>query len=234
MKESGIVVKRILVQKIANHGAWLQWALVVVALLTLATNAQERRKTNSPSEHDNQILGVRIGMNVSDALKAVFEHTATMPAPQKPDALRKEDKNSADIRVIYKNLKEGEIQIVFAGGNTGVVREVMLTYAKHPTVSDLHLPLTGSISASGDVLNSGLNSGERFDDRYTIGFTSDRKTERYWWRDEQLKDGYSLRIAFVSGDLKSGGAMAESIITRKLVTVKPGDEQRFWKAVKPK
>ena len=217
-------------------------ALFAIALCAPTFFAQEKSQdasqakpqTGALSEHEDQILGVRPGMSVPDALKAVFEHTATDPAPQRPDGLKDEGKDKKDIRVVYKNLKEGELQIVFAGGRSGFVREVTLTYAKQPTVSDLRLPQSGSIAASGNVLDSALNSGERYDNRYTIGFTDNRKTERFWWRDEPGKEGYSIRVGFVSGKLNSGGAMADSVIVRKVLMVKPGEEEKFWKVVGPK
>lgn len=227
--------------KVATR-ARLSFALLALALAPTAVYAQDTRqlpaqaKTQAVAqdEHDVQILGVRVGMSVPDALKAVYEHTATVPAPARPDALKEEGKDKKDIRVVYKNLKEGELQIVFAGGKTGFVREATLIYAKQPAMSDLHLPQTGSIASSGNVLDSQLNSGVKIDDRYAVGFTDDRKTERFWWRDEPRKEGYSVRIGFVSGKLNSGGAMAESVITRKVLLVKPGDEAKFWKAVAPK
>jgi hypothetical protein len=225
--------RKTLARKVAAFCTRLSLALAVVALVASAAVAQEKPQAAS-SEHDDQILGVRIGMSVPDALKAVYEHTATEPAPARPDALKEEGKDKKDIRVVYKNLKEGELQIVFAGGKAGFVREMTLVYAKQPAVSDLRLPLTTSIEASGNVLDSALNSGTKIDDRYSVGFTDDRKTERFWWRDEPHKDGYAVRIGFVSGKLNSGGAMAENVITRKVLLVKPGDEGKFWKAVAPK
>ncbi|MBC7930921.1 MAG: hypothetical protein H7Z38_10210 [Rubrivivax sp.] len=229
---------RALARKVAPRARFIA-ALFAVALCAPTAFAQAKpqdeaqAKPGAQSEHDTHILGVRPGMSVPDALKAVFEHTATAPAPQRPDGLKEEGKEKKDIRVVYKNLKEGELQIVFAGGKSGFVREVTLTYAKQPTVSDLRLPQTGSIASSGNVLDSALNSGERYDNRYTIGFTDNRKTERFWWRDEQAKEGYSIRIGFVSGKLSSGGAMADSVIVRKVLMVKPGEEAKFWKAVEP-
>jgi hypothetical protein len=211
------------------------FAIALCAPIAFAQDApQAKPQTGALAEHEDQILGVRPGMSVPDALKAVFEHTATDPAPQRPDGLKEEGKDKKDVRVVYKNLKEGELQIVFAGGRNGFAREITLTYSKQPTISDLRLPQTGSIASSGNVLDSALNSGERYDNRYTIGFTDNRKTERFWWRDEQGKEGYSIRIGFVSGKLNSGGAMADSVIVRKVLMVKPGEESKFWKAVEPK
>src|SRR3954447_8462879 len=132
---------------------------MVATLFAVSLAAAPVAQQKTASEHDASILGVRVGMTVPEALQAVFEHTATAPAPQRPDALREEGKDKKDIRVVYKNLKEGELQIVFAGGRAGFVREVTLNYAKQPSMSDLYLPSTTSIEKSGDVLNSQLNSG---------------------------------------------------------------------------
>ena len=191
-----------------------------------------RQKPEGP--HDASILGVRVGMTVPEALQAVFEHTSTNPAPQRPDALREEGKDKKDIRVLYKSLKEGELQIVFAGGRNGFVKEVSLNYSKQPSMSDLYLPSTTSIERSGDVLNSQLNSGVKIDDRYSVGFTDDRKTERFWWRDEREPAGYEVRVGFISGKVSVSGAIGDRIIVRKVVMVKPGDEEKFWKSVSTK
>ena len=43
-----------------------------------------------------------------------------------------------------------------------------------------------------------------------------------------------MRVGFVSGDLRRGGANAGSVVTRKVVMVKPGDEEKFWKSVSAK
>jgi hypothetical protein len=198
--------------------------------LVAATHAQQK----PASEHDAEILGVRVGMTVPEALQAVYEHTATTPPPQKPDALREEGKDKKDVRVVYKSLKEGELQIVFAGGRNGFVREVSLNYSKQLSMSDLYLPSTTSIENSGDVLNSQLNSGVKIDDRYAVGFTDDRKTARFWWRDERTPAGYEVRVGFISGKISASGALADRMIVRKDVMVKPGDDEKFWKAVSSK
>ena len=214
----------------------LTCALMLAALCSAAPAAQQK----PANEHDAAILGVRVGMTVPEALQAVYEHTATTPPPQKPDALREEGKDKKDVRVIYKNLKEGELQIVFAGGRNGFVREVSLNYSKQPTMDDLNLQPTGSITAvadrGGEAYGDTLNAGKKYDDRYSIGFTDERKTERYWWRDEHAQGAYDVRVGFVSEKLtgKGEGAMAGKTIARKVVMVKPGDEEKFWKAVSPK
>lgn len=198
--------------------------------------AQAGQQEGAHAEHGEHILGVRVGMSVPEALKAVFENTATDPAPPRPDALKDEGKDKKDVRVVYKNLKEGELHIVFAGGRGGFVREVTLAYAKQPTMSDLKLPPTGSINATtirADVYDSILNQGQQYDTRYSVGFTDDRKTERFWWREARTPAGYDVRVGFVSGKLtgSGSGAMSAKLITRKVLMVKPGDESKFTKAV---
>lgn len=213
-------------------------ATAVAAQDKTAGGAQAKPQATAQGEHDDEILGVRVGMSVSDALRAVYEHTATEHAPARPDALKEEGKDKKDIRVVYKNLKEGELQIVFAGGKTGLVREATLIYAKQPTMSDLHLPPTGSIdvmTVRNDALDSTLNIGQVYDTRYSVGYTDDRKTERYWWRDERQAGGYEVRVGFISKKITGmgSGQVDDRILARKVVMVKPGDEQKFLKNVAP-
>ena len=214
--------------------------LSLAALFAVSLAAAPSAQQKAVGEHDTSVVGVRVGMTVPEALQAVYEHTATTPAPQKPDALREEGKDKKDIRIVYKSLKEGELQIVFAGGRNGFVREVTLNYSKQPTMDDLNLQPTGSITAvadrGGEAYGDSLNAGKKYDDRYSIGFTDDRKTERYWWRDERAAAGYEVRVGFVSDKLtgKGAGAMAGKVIARKIVMVKPGDEDKFWKSVSSK
>ena len=233
-------MKGTLALKLGAQSARLRVALMVVALIASVANAQDRpQPAAAPSEHDDQILGVRVGMSVPEALQAVYEHTATNPAPLKPDALKEEGKEKKDVRVVYKSLKEGELQIVFAGGKTGFVRAVTLNYTKQPTMTDLNLPPTGSIdvmTVRNDAYANVLNEGQIYDTRYSVGFTDDRKNERYWWRDERRPEAYEVRVGFISKKITGQGlgAVDDRIIARKVVMVKPGDEERFWKAVAPK
>ncbi|HYH86704.1 MAG TPA: hypothetical protein VEX60_14730 [Pyrinomonadaceae bacterium] len=236
---------RALAKKFASR-ARLIAALFAVALYAPVAFAQEKTQdapqakpqTGALGEHKDQILGVRIGMSVPEALKAVFEHTATSPAPQKPDALKEEGKDKKDIRIAYKNLNEGELQIVFAGGKQGLVREITLVYAKQPTMSDLKLPPTGSINVRttrNDFLDNVINEGQVYDTRYSVGFTDDQKTERYWWRDERTPGGYEVRIGFISKKIKAknSGQVDDRILARKVIMVKPGDEKKFTDIVAP-
>ena len=170
-------------------------------------------------EHDAEILGVKMGMDVQTALQAVFANANRQAGQEKPDAQRKEGKDGKDIRVLYKNLPQGDLQIVFAEGK--VIKEIALRYALNQTIENLRLPSNGG---SGVAL-----SGERFDDRYTIGFTDSKKQERLWWRDERNENGFSQRIAFTSGNIIKNSSNGEQIIL-KTITVTPGDEAKFAQA----
>lgn len=203
-------------------------ALVAGALAAASGAAQEEKGIT----HEEQILGVRIGMDVPTALQSVFENAHRKPGQEKPDAMRREGKDKQDIRVLYKGLEVGDLEIVFADGKW--VREIMLIYAKRPTMSDLLLPPTGSIEAvtdRNDVLDSHLNIAKKYDDRYSIGFTDMQKSEKFWWRDIKTDAGYSVRVGFISGRMTKDGSLAATTIYRKLVSVRPGDEEKFRKAM---
>ncbi|MDQ3130023.1 MAG: hypothetical protein M3Q99_04585 [Acidobacteriota bacterium] len=172
-------------------------------------------------EHEAEILGVKIGMDVPTTLEAVFVNANRKPGQEKPDAQRKEGKDGKDIRVLYKNLPQGEMEIVFANGKA--VKEVILKYALEQRTENLRLPSNGG---SGVAL-----SGERFDDRYTIGFTDNKKQERLWWRDEKTEKGFRQRIAFTSGNLSKGGSVGQDAIVYKTISVTPGDENKFADAL---
>ncbi|HEX8068671.1 MAG TPA: hypothetical protein VF546_01885 [Pyrinomonadaceae bacterium] len=216
-------------------------ALAAAAALTLGATlaltfcagvAAAQGAVGTGADHADNILGVRLGMDVPTALEQVFVNAHRKPGQEKPDAMRKEGKDKQDIRVLYKGLEIGDLEIVFAGGQR--VKEIMLLYTRRPTISDLNLAPTGStevMTDRGDVLDSHLNYGKHYDDRYSIGFTDTRKTEKFWWRDEATPDGYHVRVGFISGRLTQDGALAPKTIYRKLITVKPGDEAAFLKAV---
>ncbi|HEV7894069.1 MAG TPA: hypothetical protein VGP08_25865 [Pyrinomonadaceae bacterium] len=207
----------------------IEMTTVACALLALCLtlNVPASAQTAAPGEHDAEILGVRIGMDVPTALEAVFVNAKRKPGEERPDAKRNEGK---DVRVVYKKLAAGELQIVFADGKW--VREVVLTYAAKPYFADLHLAPTGSIAVVGikDKIDSVIEYGGRYDDRYSIGYTSDRKLERFWWRDEPTPAGYRVRVGFVSERLVDG-QLAAKTIARKTVGVTPGDEEKFKSAM---
>jgi len=199
-------------------------------------------------EHEAEILGVKIGMDVPTALQAVFVNANRQAGQEKPDAQRKEGKDGKDIRILYKKLPQGELQIVFADGK--FVKEVALKYAKPPGIDDLRLPYTGFIGDglvvsaarpdfainATDVANTDRERGEsydgtRFDDRYTVGFTDIQKIQRTWWRDEKTNEGYRLRLQFFSPNkIKDAGAKFVVTAVQKLLFVTPGDEAKFAQA----
>lgn len=178
--------------------------------------------------HDADIYGVQLGMDVPTALETIFRNSGRPAGKEKPDALRHEGK---DVRVLYKDLKEGNVQIIFADGKW--VKEIILEYARQPHIDDLHLPPSGSITgvADTDVLDSHRTLGKQYDDRYSVGYTSDRKLERYWWRDEKTPAGFRVRIGFISGKLSVAGAIAAKEIARKIISVPAEDESKFAQAM---
>jgi hypothetical protein len=74
--------------------------------------------------------------------------------------------------------------------------------------------------------------GDRYDDRYTVGYLDRNKLEKFWWRDENTPQGYRVRVGFISGKLTVGGAQGITTITRKIVSVTPGDEAKFTQAMR--
>ena len=197
--------------------------------LALAAPAVARTQSAAPAgEHDAEILGVRVGMDVPTALETVFVNAKRKPGEERPDAKRNEGK---DVRVIYKKLPAGELQIIFAEGKW--VKEVILSYSAPPSYEDLRLAPTGSMGGAGtnDSSEGRLVMGKAYDDRYQIGYTSDRKLERFWWRDEPDAGGYRVRVGFVSERLAGSGQLAGKTIARKMVGVAPGDEEKFQRAM---
>ena len=192
--------------------------LTFVALLVAANASQ---KSIGGKEHEDNILGVKIGMTVPDALQAVFVNAHRQPGQEKPDAMRHEGKDNKDIRVLYKGLKDGEVQIVFAEGKW--VKEILLVYAGPHSIDELRLPSTSGIGVA--------LGGERYDDRYTVGYTDANKLEQFWWRDESVQGGYRVRVGFISGKHTVGGAQGITTIARKIVSITPGDGEKFLKAM---
>jgi hypothetical protein len=202
--------------------------LLAVCITPAAPAAAARAQSAAPGEHGAEILGVRVGMDVPAALQAVFVNAKRRPGEERPDAKRTEGK---DVRVLYRKLPQGELQIVFAEGRW--VKEVVLSYAAPPSYEDLRLAPTGSIRGAGtsDAAEGRLVMGKSYDDRYQIGYTSDRKLERFWWRDEPAPEGYRVRVGFASERLAGNGQLAGKTIARKLVGVTPGDEEKFRRAM---
>jgi hypothetical protein len=196
--------------------------VVILASQGLRLSAQQpSQKSIGGRQHEDNILGVRVGMDVPTALRTVFENSGRKPGQEKPDAKRSEGKDNKDIRVLYKGLKEGEVQIIFADGQW--VKEILLIYAGPVPVDSLRLPYSSSIGAA--------MGGQRYDDRYTVGYTGTNKLEQFWWRDENVPDGYRVRVGFISGKHTVGGAQGITTIARKIISVTPGDEEKFLKAM---
>ncbi len=188
--------------------------VVVVTLISSLVALQPALARQTTSPHDLDIFGVRIGMDVATALKAVWENANNaQPGKEKPDAKKNEGK---DVRVLYK-LKDGNLEIVFAEGKR--VKEIQMQYAKVLLQDDLKL-----LDSSGNYNNVG-NSTQR-DDRYSVGFTSNDKKERFWWRDEKMNEGYRIRVGFISQKLTKGGLASKEIV-RKIIIVVPEDKDKF-------
>jgi hypothetical protein len=124
-------------------------------------NSKDNKASESKSiggkEHEANILGVTIGMDVQTALQAVFVNANRQPGQEKPDAKRIEGKDKKDIRVVYKNLPQGELQILFADGQ--FVKEIILFYAKPPVLDDLKLPFTSSLGNSTSLITTSTGKG---------------------------------------------------------------------------
>lgn len=132
-------------------------ALILVAVISsdvMAQVSEPNRGNDKESiggeEHESSIYGVRIGMDVSEALRMVFVNAQRKPGQEKPDALKKEGKGNRDVRVVYKDLPKGELQIVFADGL--FVKEVVLRYRDQLNADDLRLPFTTSIGSTTDTI----------------------------------------------------------------------------------
>jgi hypothetical protein len=192
--------------------------LVIVPLIVSLVGFQQTRARPTTSPHDLDIFGVRIGMDVATALKAIWENANNaQPGKEKPDAKKNEGR---DVRVLYK-LKDGNLEILFADGTR--VKEMQIQYAKALLQDDLKL-----LDSSGNYNNAG--NGTQRDDRYSVGFTSNDKKERFWWRDVKMDAGYRIRVGFISEKLTKGGLASKEIV-RKIITVVPEDKDKFNKAV---
>ena len=129
-------------------------ALLAGSVLVSAVAAQDPGSDGSRSiggdEHDSSVYGVTIGMDVPTALRAVFVNAGRKAGQEKPDALKKEGKGGSDVRVVYKDLPKGELQIVFAKG--AYVREIVLRYKTELNADDLRLPYTSSIGSTTSTI----------------------------------------------------------------------------------
>jgi len=204
--------------------SWLMTKLILpISILLLSLAPPQESQSIGGKEHNDNILGVRIGMSVPEALEAVFVNANRKPGQEKPDAMRHEGNDNKDIRVLYNDLKVGKLQILFANGQW--VQEITLVYASPRPLDELRLPSSSEIGVA--------MGGQRYDDRYTVGYTDTKKLEHYWWRDEMAAAGYRIRVGFISGKLTARNRDATSI-ARKLVSVTPGDEEKFRQAMASK
>jgi len=208
-------------KQVRPHLVNLFGACLLIAITASYGIAQEQPKSIGGKEHNDDVLGVRIGMDVPTALETVFRNANRKPGQEKPDAKRNEGEGKKDVRVLYKDLKVGSLQIVFANGQW--VKEILLVYAGPIPIDNLRLPYSSDIKEA--------IGGQRYDDRYTVGYLDTNKLEKFWWRDENTAQGYRVRIGFISGKLTAGGSQAVTSITQKIITVTPGDEAKFLKAV---
>jgi hypothetical protein len=197
--------------------------IFVAVLFCVAAIAQDKEKESiGGKEHNMSVYGVTIGMDVPTALQTVFTNANRKPGEERPDAKRNEGKDNKDVRIIYKSLAEGELQILFAEGKW--VKEIILRYTKTQRVQDLRLPNSSNIGEA--------TSGERFDDRYTIGFVDNKKQEKVWWRDEKTDKGFETRLTFLSGNLTKDTTMWWQTIVQKAISIRPEDSEKFLKAMK--
>ena len=124
---------------------------LAVGVLSVACFGQAAdRESIGGEEHDSSIYGVKVGMDVPEALRAVFVTAQRKAGQEKPDAMRKEGKGNRDVRVVYKDLPKGELQIVFAEGL--YVKEIVLRYKEQLNADDLRLPFTTTIGSTSDTI----------------------------------------------------------------------------------
>lgn len=213
------------IRKMAKTNSYVRAVLLLLLAFPTLTIASDVEQTKSigGKEHDDNILGVRIGMPVTEALQAVFVNANRKPGQEKPDVMRQEGQDKKDIRVLYNDLKIGKLQIVF--GNGKWVKEIVLDYSTRPLYDELRLAPSGNIN---DVMG-----GQRYDDRYTIVFTEEivAKRQRIWYRDEKNPLGFRERIQFISVRKPDDGTIEGKQIVRKVISISPGDEDKFAKAM---
>ena len=121
-------------------------AIIILTLGAHFVSTRAQSKSIGGKEHADNILGVRIGMDVPTALETVFRNAKRKPGQEKPDAKRNEGKDKKDVRVLYKTLKAGSLEIVFANGQW--VKEISLVYAGPIPIDDLRLPYSSDLEAA--------------------------------------------------------------------------------------
>lgn len=150
------------------------YALTVLLIGTIGSVGQttEKAKASQPEqsiggkEHEMNIYGVQIGMDVPTTLKTVFVNANRKPGQEKPDARKDEGKDKKDIRIVYKSLEKGELQILFAEGK--FVKEIVLIYSKPPLIDDLRLPFTGSLGNSNSLITTSTVRGGQLSTRTEV------------------------------------------------------------------
>lgn len=198
------------------------WILLAASfgLSQLTAYGQVKDGSIGGKEHDMNVYGVEIGMDVSTALQNVFVNANRSPGQERPDAKKNEGKDNKDVRVVYRSLPDGELQILFAEGK--YVSEIVLRYAQVKRVAELRLPNSSGIGEA--------TSGERFDDRYTIGFVDNKKQEKVWWRDVKSEGVYQIRLSFLSGNLTRDTTQWWQTIVQKAIIVRKEDRDVFIKS----
>jgi len=226
------VASLMMIRKIAKANSAVSYLRAVLLVFLLASStlavpvALGQTTSIGGKEHDDNILGVKIGMTVPEALQAVFVNANRKPGQEKPDVMRQEGQDKKDIRVLYNDLKIGKLQIVF--GNGKWVKEIVLDYSTRPLYDELRLAPSGNIN---DAMG-----GQRYDDRYTIVFTEETvaKRQRIWYRDEKEALGFRERIQFISVRKPDDGTIEGKQIVRKTISISPGDEEKFATAMAQK
>ncbi len=132
-------------------------ALIIMISAVVSTGGQSVRdkgadKSIGGAEHESAVYGVRIGMDVESALRAVFINAERVAGQEKPDVLRREGESKKDIRVLYKSLPKGELQIVFHDGSR--VSQIILSYKQEPIIDDLRLPYSGTIGSTTSTIHN--------------------------------------------------------------------------------
>lgn len=219
------MVRRKIAKANFHRRAALLLLLLAFPALTIASAAAQTKSIGG-KEHDDNILGVKIGMTVPEALQTVFVNANRKPGQEKPDVMRQEGQDKKDVRVLYNDLKIGKLQIVFANGKW--VKEIVLDYSTRPLYDELRLAPSGNIN---DAMG-----GQRYDDRYTIVFTEETvaKRQRIWYRDEKNALGFRERIQFISVRKPDDGTIEGKQIVRKAISISPGDEEKFATAMAQK
>ncbi|HEV7683035.1 MAG TPA: hypothetical protein VGO68_12980 [Pyrinomonadaceae bacterium] len=214
-----MVIRRAQNAASARAGKALRLLLLLALSGAAVVSVAGQAKSIGGKEHDDNILGVKIGMTVPEALQAVFVNANRKPGQEKPDARRQEGQDKKDVRVLYNDLKLGKLQILFADGKW--VKEIVLDYSVRPLFDELRLAPSGDIRIA--------LGGLRYDDRYTIVFTeeTEAKRQRIWYRDEKNALGFSERIQFISGRRPDDPTIESKQIVRKVISLSPGDEAKF-------